>query len=195
MPIDTTIPADGVEPEKSDFRANWTAIDSKIGLTTEAWTGLAGVPVVGDDTETSAREAQPGQSINWRGAILRNFGVLYSTFEPASYSPSSNAVALDFQLGQGIVITLTSSIASNGVTFANLPSGKITGGLIIIVQDGTGGRTIGGGSTVNAGFSSSNFDFGGINIALPSAANKEVWCSWGYKGSGKVQIREYLTGS
>lgn len=195
MPIDSTIPPDGVEPDKADFRANFEAIRLKIDELEEDWTGKAGVPVVGNAAETSAKAVATSQSVNWLGAILRNFGVLFSTFEPAPYSPVGNAVALDFQLGQGIIVTLTSSIDANGVTFANLPSGKIAGGLIIIVQDGTGGRTIGGGSTVNAGFSSSNFDFGGINIALPSAANKEVWCSWGYKGSGKVQIREYLTGS
>lgn len=187
--------ADNIPTEKSKQRALIDATVERAGTLPASYSGFENSLVQVKADGSGLYPVQGTSSLDLFGAIIANFSVLYSSMEIRASSPVSNAVALDYEDGTVHVVTLNANVSSNGFTFSSLPGSKLSGGLIIIVQDGTGGRTIGGGSTVNAGFSSSNFDFGGITVNLPSAANKEVWCSWAYRGTGKVQIREYLTGS
>lgn len=145
----------------------------------------------GGSSLVSASAANPA---SFGGGEVSDFVTRHGFFGVGTYGVVSNSVALSVLDGVLLSVTLNASVNADGFSLSDLGSSGWSG-LLWISQDGTGGRTIGGGSTVNAGFPSASFDFCGYTIALPSAASKSVVCLMLYRGTGKVLVLPFATPS
>ncbi len=95
----------------------------------------------------------------------------------------------DVKEGSAALLTLGGNINSGGLALSNLRTAGLSLLFLRIAQDGTGGRLLGGGSTVSTIFDAASHEFP-VAVTMPAGASAWVDLQGKKVDSGKVRWRE-----
>lgn len=152
------------------------AVDTKIVFDGNAQDYYVGLDDSADDLLIglgSAVGTTPAISIDENQTVTFSKNTLSSTDTDTS---NTGSITLDFQVNQNFVLTLTGNI-----TLAN-PSTEAVGqsGVMVMIQDGTGSRTLSLGTDYETA--------GGSGITLSTGANAVDVIPYFVKASGSIQL-------
>lgn len=170
--IDTAF-QDGVQPDKADMRDLGNATAERIQRLPADYSGeTAGAPVIVNDDQDGIEVADATSIVDFAGAETRGQQVRAMRFTTSAVAASAGTGTLNMNNGCVFVVTLSANLNSNGLTLSNDPE-DYSEIIVKLLQNGTGGYTIAGGTNVSAGFDSGDFTFP-TEITWPTGANKYV---------------------
>lgn len=91
--------------------------------------------------------------------------------------------------GSAALLTLNANVNASGFALSNLRTAGLSLLWLRIAQDGTGGRLLGGGSTVSSIFDAASHEFP-VAVSMPAGASAWVELQGKKVDSGKVRWRE-----
>lgn len=190
FPTINTAFADGVNVTKSDMRDLGNATVERIGELPASYASYTEQAVVcvnsGADGLTVATSADV---VSFNGAETKNQQVRGIRATTVAVALTAGAGTLDFDDGQVFDVDVDQNIGSEGLAIANAPA-DYSEIVVRLLNDGTGGYNIAGGTAVADAFPAANFTFP-TAITFPTGANTFVVLA-GYRFSSSEKYRMLL---
>lgn len=192
---------DGTPADKALARQLGAAARERTASMDTAFTGKKGRLYKVKEDETGPATADGTEPFRFAGAPVDEFGLRdgFMTVRALSVGTGGSAGKVidtvdttegwDVKEGSAALLTLGGNVNSGGLVLSNLRTSGLSLLFLRIAQDGTGGRLLGGGSTVSTIFDSGSHEFP-VPVTMPAGASAWVDLQGKKVDSGKVRWRE-----
>lgn len=190
FPVINTAFADGVSVTKSDMRDLGNATEERIGTLPADYSSYTEQAVLCVNSDSDGPTvATSADVVSFNGAETKNQQVRGIRATRVAVALTAGEATLDFDDGQVFDVDVDDDISSEGLTIANAPA-DYSEIIVRLLNDGTGGHNIAGGTAVADAFPAASFTFP-TAITFPTGADTFVVLA-GYRFSASEPYRMVL---